>query len=929
MRKKKKDIDDIQERIGQKEKKNLSKNNRRYLSGKENDTKLAKKEKRENTHSISSVENYSSNSSSDTNNSHKNKSQKSIKLKRKRNVRNESSSSETNKTKKKFGKRQINEHEECSKSDREQYQSNRHEKISKSLNEKKRERKERSDSDEGEDEDDNVRYKKERKKREDKKRENKKRENKKRENKKSESDEDEDEDDNARYKNDRNKLKRGRSDSSYMRKSREKERKHFRNKKYNKRSVSNSSNEFDKKKKDKSHYQKRDQNEKKKKNSDSMHDSRDYVHKMKREKHEHEHEHKHEHKHKFRRNGSSSGRSSGSSSDSSSGSGSGSSGGRSSGSGSGSSGGGEEKEYDPFDEDLNKDVEINENLIEYAKKKIANITTEDIGRTGGIYIPPFKLERLQNEITNKKSSAYQKNEWMKLKKKINNIVNKVNIDNIGEICYELFECNLIRGKGIFSRAILHAQLSSPAFTNVFTCLLCIVNSKFPNIGLLTIHRTILHFRRAYKRCDKIACFNSVKFIAHMINQRILNEIVGLQLCSLLLQNITNDSIQVCTYFLAEVGQLYMNICRSGLDIIFDRLKDIIQEGNINVKTQYDIEKLWNYRKDYFKDFPTIIEDLDIISEEDKIIHEIDLLDENISNQEELNIFKEVSYEQYEKEDQEWADISRELLDVDDNSRNKQKDTNESNSDDISSNSQNENYSSNSSTDSEKENTNNDSSSEEEEDENKEEIHDMTEQYLINLRKNIYLSIMSSLSFEECVHKLLKLTIKSGYEIEICNMLIDCCCMEKTFQKFYALQGERLCKLKIIYQENFEKCFENSYNTAHRLETSKLRNCSKFFAHLLYTDSISWRVFTLIKLTEEDTTSSTRIFTKILLQELTNNMGIKTFYFKINHPAISPFLSGLFPSDNSQNIRFSINFFTAIGLGALTSSMRKLLSTEGH
>ncbi|SOV23925.1 cell cycle control protein,putative [Plasmodium sp. DRC-Itaito] len=599
------------------------------------------------------------------------------------------------------------------------------------------------------------------------------------------------------------------------------------------------------------------------------------------------------------------------------------------------------KIYDPLkdDEKNEETLEINEDLIEYAKQKISNVTIEDVGKAGGVYIPPFKLERLKNEVTNKKSVLYQKQEWMKLKKKINNIVNKVNIDNISEVCYELFECNLIRGKGLFSRALIHAQLSSPAFTNVFTCLLCIINSKFPNIGLLTIQRIIIHFRRAYQRNDKILCFNTVKFIAHMINQRIIHEIVGLQLCSLLLKNITNDSVQVCTYFLAEVGELYTNICRKGLDIIFDRLKDIIQEGQINIKTQYDIEKLWNYRKNNFKDFPSVHDDLNLIDEEEKIIHEIDLLDENFNSQEELNIFREVPYEQYEEEDNEWKNISQELLFGDDSSnekkkkKRKNKETNGSDSEKLSNYELDEND--NSSEDSEAKKSDSNESNDDEndsdesnvdDDDNNEEIHDMTEQYLINLRKNVYLSIMSSLSYEECVHKLLKLNIKKGYEIEICNMLIDCCCMEKTFQTFYALQAERLCKLKKIYQENFEKCFDNSFNTAHRLETAKLRNCSKFFAHLLYTDAISWSIFKIIKLTEEDTTSSTRIFIKILLQELTNNLGLQTFYHKINHPAISPFLIGLFPTDNAQNIRFCINFFTAIGLGALTSSLRKLLIT---
>ncbi|SPJ11578.1 cell cycle control protein, putative [Plasmodium sp. DRC-Itaito] len=608
------------------------------------------------------------------------------------------------------------------------------------------------------------------------------------------------------------------------------------------------------------------------------------------------------------------------------------------------------KGYEEFEEDEKNNeetLEINEDLIEYAKQKICNVTIADIGKAGGVYIPPFKLERLKNEVTDKKSVLYQKQEWMKLKKKINNIVNKVNIDNIGEVCYELFECNLIRGKGLFSRALIHAQLSSPAFTNVFTCLLCIVNSKFPNIGLLTIQRIILHFRRAYKRNDKILCYNTVKFIAHMINQRIVHEIVGLQLCSLLLQNITNDSVQVCTYFLAEVGELYTNICRKGLDIIFDRLKDIIQEGQINIKTQYDIEKLWNYRKNNFKDFPSVHDDLNLIDEKEKIVHEIDILDDNFNSEEELNIFREVPYEQYEQEDNEWKQISEELLFGDDSEdekkkkktkKQKNKESNESKSGNESESEseksgeddsdEKDDQNDNSSEDSEapKSDSSDDDEDDKNDSDNNEEIHDMTEQYLINLRKNVYLSIMSSLSYEECVHKLLKLNIKKGYEIEICNMLIDCCCMEKTFQKFYALQAERLCKLKKIYQENFEKCFENSFNTAHRLETAKLRNCSKFFAHLLYTDAISWSIFKIIKLTEEDTTSSTRIFIKILLQELTNNLGLQTFYHKINHPAISPFLIGLFPTDNAQNIRFCINFFTAIGLGALTSSLRKLLLT---
>lgn len=52
-----------------------------------------------------------------------------------------------------------------------------------------------------------------------------------------------------------------------------------------------------------------------------------------------------------------------------------------------------------------------------------------------------------------------------------------------------------------------------------------------------------------------------------------------------------------------------------------------------------------------------------------------------------------------------------------------------------------------------------------------------------------------------------------------------------------------------------------------------RNVGKFFSHLFHTDSIGWEVFQVIKLNEDDTTSSSRIFIKILFQELAEFMGM--------------------------------------------------------
>ena len=56
--------------------------------------------------------------------------------------------------------------------------------------------------------------------------------------------------------------------------------------------------------------------------------------------------------------------------------------------------------------------------------------------------------------------------------------------------------------------------------------------------------------------------------------------------------------------------------------------------------------------------------------------------------------------------------------------------------------------------------------------------------------------------------------------------------------------QRFCMIDKKYIEPFQIMFKEQYETIHRLETNKLRNVAKFFAHLLHTDAISWGVSTL-------------------------------------------------------------------------------------
>ncbi|CAO3666084.1 unnamed protein product [Rhizopus stolonifer] len=218
----------------------------------------------------------------------------------------------------------------------------------------------------------------------------------------------------------------------------------------------------------------------------------------------------------------------------------------------------------------------------------------------------------------------------------------------------------------------------------------------------------------------------------------------------------------------------------------------------------------------------------------------------------------------------------------------------------------------------------DSEEDSEEEDDAMEIVDKTNADVIELRRKIYLTIMSSVNFEEACHKLMKLHVPEGHEIELCNMVIECCSQERTYLKYYGLMAERFCKLNRLWVENFTNCFEEVYNTIHRYETNRLRNIARLFGHLFNTDSLPWSSFKIIRLTEEDTTSASRIFVKIMFQDISEFLGAKILKERVLDPFMIESLSGMFPKDNPKNTRFAINYWTSIGLGSLTEDLREWL-----
>lgn len=512
-------------------------------------------------------------------------------------------------------------------------------------------------------------------------------------------------------------------------------------------------------------------------------------------------------------------------------------------------------------------------------------------RSGGTYIPPARLRALQAQITDKSSKEYQRMAWEALKKSINGLINKVNVSNIKHIVPELFGENLVRGRGLFCRSIMKAQAASLPFTPIYAAMAAIVNTKLPQVGELLLKRLIVQFRKAFKRNDKAVCISSTTFIAHLCNQQVAHEMLAAQILLLLLHKPTDDSVEIAVGLTREVGQHLEEMSGPIALAVFDQFRHILHEADIDKRIQYMIEVLFQVRKDRFKDNPAVKDELDLVEEADQITHRTGL-DDEIEVQDGLNIFK--FDPQWEEHEEAYKKLKAEILGE--------------------------------GSDDEEEDGSDYSSEEESEDEEDRQmdIKDQTNTDLVNLRRTIYLTIMSSIDFEECCHKLMKINLPAGQEAELPSMIVECCSQERTYSKFYGLIGERFAKINRMWADLFEASFAKYYDTIHRYETNRLRNIARFFSHMLSSDAIGWHVMSIIHLNEEETTSSSRIFIKILFQDLTEVLGMRELQARLNDEILRPSYDGIFPMDNPRNIRFSINYFTSIGMGALTERMREYL-----
>ncbi|KAG7819294.1 hypothetical protein KL909_004882 [Ogataea angusta] len=509
------------------------------------------------------------------------------------------------------------------------------------------------------------------------------------------------------------------------------------------------------------------------------------------------------------------------------------------------------------------------------------------------YVPPAKLKALlaESEVSYA-SEEYQRLQWEKLKKQINGEINKVSTENIKEVVLDLFKLNLIRGRGWLVRCLMKSQVLSQSYTTVYAALICVLNSKIPELGELLVTRLILQFRKAYKNNDRDTCKASVIFLSQLVNFQVCHDIVALQLLFLLLEHPTDTTVEIACALLHNCGHFLSENSSVALNAVFERLGTVLTEDMVSKRIQLLIQEAFKQRKNNYDAAPVIAEDLDLVEDEDKVTHTLSL-DDKLKAQETLNTFQ--FDQEYEKHEKEYDELRKQILGLD-----------------------------NDSSDNESED---ESEDDEADDVVKEQIRDLTESELTNFQKTVYLTMMSSINHEEAVHKLLKLQPIDPERKEqmLVDMIVKCCAQEKTYSKYYALVGEKLISVNRKWTKAFDQVFVDNYTNCHRYELSLIRNIGSFWGHMLASDKMGWEILQIVQLTEVDTNSASRIFLKFVFVKMQEELGLKKLKVRLSEDYIQPYINGLFPTSGADRLRFSINYFTAIGLGALTEDMRESLN----
>ncbi|KAG6423281.1 hypothetical protein SASPL_113672 [Salvia splendens] len=232
------------------------------------------------------------------------------------------------------------------------------------------------------------------------------------------------------------------------------------------------------------------------------------------------------------------------------------------------------------------------------------------------------MDSMQSVVTLDENIALTESEWLSMKKRIGNLVEKANASNFESVAGRILSENiLITGRGLFCQAVIKTQSKSPESSNVYAALVALINSELPQVGHLLVKRAALQFNTAHNRRDKKRMLTTSTFLAQLVNQRVAHEILALDVLLLLSVNPSSDKVEVAMSFCRQCGHLLLDVAPQKLKEILAEFSSLLRKGELEKRTCFLIARLLAAYKQKFRDSATAR----VFEAEDQVTHYVSLL----------------------------------------------------------------------------------------------------------------------------------------------------------------------------------------------------------------------------------------------------------------------------------------------------------------
>lgn len=558
------------------------------------------------------------------------------------------------------------------------------------------------------------------------------------------------------------------------------------------------------------------------------------------------------------------------------------------------------------------------------------------------FVPPgLRKEREDDAVLEENSEAYQREMWTALVSTLTGIVNRVTADTVEDSATDLFRENIVRGRGLLAQRLMRTQRVDPELSPVLASLAARVNKELPDVINLLCRRLIIQWTRAKLRRDwqALACvsrFLCWLYIFQVIDVGVIYQMILAHLTS---EKQSDEDIDQAARVFQETFKCMSQRSRAEFHTqVLTPFRNLLamddDDLRLSQRSQAVLESCLKKVQQWEKvktEEAVIPPRLVLFPLSEQTTHELDL-EEKYDAEDHLDRFSfDKDFAQHEEEYEtvrrailgdDWeTELLQRVVEAEDDADDDGADEDSDEGGDggqRGGDAPQSQVAKNTSAAVAVERAALDASKK------------VTDKAEIELREAIYMVIRSSVRADEAAHRILKLPdrLRNGAEQTICYMLIEDCCQQKSYKNIYSMTAERLCKTNAFYQTLFVECFKQRYLGADDLTEKQIQYTSRFFSHLLRTNSVYWsRCLGVIDIVNNNT--SQRIFIENLLRTLTEDMSEAAVAkrFAVDRE-LRERTTRLFPVDGDERtLRQAINIFEAMRVGYLAAPLRAALEAE--